>query len=937
MTNKIYEFIKQTNTPISISEIQGYMNNVSRQEITKILQELNNQNLIYRSVIQGKAYYSINPSKVEGMNPVQNNIEKIKQQLTTNLTNNQELFDDEKNDSKIDTEIIMNLDEIKISKTTKKYQNKKYSFLIPDNFVIEEEYDNRDFVAYLRNPKTPDEDWELGGSNVIIYSSLETPYMGSLDNQFLPEIQLIGYDINYYSGTYYNFKKLMGESTYYKVILKNCEARVICNQSSFSNSYNYYFMCCIKDNYKQIHIEIDNVAAKEEKIRELAIEIMNGFKCEEDISTIKDANDKELLNEKSVDLWIQNLEKINQNLQVYYNVSTKAEELKNETLSKNENYTSVDFKQGISNALENCVKLFDKYLLQIEEYYNNIQTLNIKTDKLEELQKNIKKFIIDTKCYIVNKDEPDEIKRESVLADKIYTKLFNEKISEQKQETSQITPKKKIEYEYFISDIEKQIYRIERDLKETFQDIELDTRYNEVSSEYQLKVKINSIKRTINKYGDAFYDLVEKVDREGKQILDEGADYLFIKQINELLFTLNTKLDININFNKIEIYTTRVETYKYDIPPKAREIIKWWKDAYDTTPEVIKIKQEQQEAEQKRREDFAQKNKKIQDIINKELETESKHYQDEIKEIQKVKEEEIKAYGENKKAELLEKIEKQLKDKDSIIRNKEKEIEQYLKQIENHEQEISKLNIFQFLYKDTLKKHISEIKQKIEAIKQQINKVNLTTNEEIKQLNDKHNKDIHEYYKTTESLYLFPENPTTIVKEYKDYLNNNRCKTVISSTKYSEFEKNEIIETLRRVDVPITITEMQSASLILSKYSNQKLSLILTQMVNDELITRAVDRRKTYYTYNEYVSFRRKTQISLKDAKVNTKFAQDRTKIYSIIYKKKKDISIDDFIEYLKSYNISTLRLLQILKSLEEEKLITKNIKDNQVVYSIKK
>ena len=67
MYKEVYEYIKQENKLVTISEIEKNIN-LPRNEITKILQQLNSKTLVYRKIMKGKAYYSISSNDGEGMN-----------------------------------------------------------------------------------------------------------------------------------------------------------------------------------------------------------------------------------------------------------------------------------------------------------------------------------------------------------------------------------------------------------------------------------------------------------------------------------------------------------------------------------------------------------------------------------------------------------------------------------------------------------------------------------------------------------------------------------------------------------------------------------------------------------------------------------------------------------------------------------------------------
>jgi DNA-binding HxlR family transcriptional regulator len=60
--------------------------------------------------------------------------------------------------------------------------------------------------------------------------------------------------------------------------------------------------------------------------------------------------------------------------------------------------------------------------------------------------------------------------------------------------------------------------------------------------------------------------------------------------------------------------------------------------------------------------------------------------------------------------------------------------------------------------------------------------------------------------------------------------------------------KSVIVDTLKALDRPVVITELQSANEELATYSNQKISALLTQLVNANIVTREVDKKKAYFS-----------------------------------------------------------------------------------------
>lgn len=66
--------------------------------------------------------------------------------------------------------------------------------------------------------------------------------------------------------------------------------------------------------------------------------------------------------------------------------------------------------------------------------------------------------------------------------------------------------------------------------------------------------------------------------------------------------------------------------------------------------------------------------------------------------------------------------------------------------------------------------------------------------------------------------------------------------------KENETIKEKIVATLRELDRPVLITEIQGANAELANYSNQKISALLTQLVNAEIVKREVDKKKAYFS-----------------------------------------------------------------------------------------
>ena len=64
----------------------------------------------------------------------------------------------------------------------------------------------------------------------------------------------------------------------------------------------------------------------------------------------------------------------------------------------------------------------------------------------------------------------------------------------------------------------------------------------------------------------------------------------------------------------------------------------------------------------------------------------------------------------------------------------------------------------------------------------------------------------------------------------------------------NETIKDKIVEVLLGLDKSVTITELQGANEEMATYSNQKLSALLKQLVEEKRVIRISDKKKTYFT-----------------------------------------------------------------------------------------
>lgn len=64
----------------------------------------------------------------------------------------------------------------------------------------------------------------------------------------------------------------------------------------------------------------------------------------------------------------------------------------------------------------------------------------------------------------------------------------------------------------------------------------------------------------------------------------------------------------------------------------------------------------------------------------------------------------------------------------------------------------------------------------------------------------------------------------------------------------NESIKNVILDTLTNLAKPSTISDIQNANVELSSLSNQKISALLTQLINANKVVRTLDKKKAYFS-----------------------------------------------------------------------------------------
>ena len=104
---KLYSYLAEADRPIGLGELnkQEEFKEIPRQELSRILQDLKRQNRLFRSVKEGKAYYSVNSAEGVGRNASQQFIASLAALGNKELSATEEQ-DFDREEKHVETEII---------------------------------------------------------------------------------------------------------------------------------------------------------------------------------------------------------------------------------------------------------------------------------------------------------------------------------------------------------------------------------------------------------------------------------------------------------------------------------------------------------------------------------------------------------------------------------------------------------------------------------------------------------------------------------------------------------------------------------------------------------------------------------------------------------------------------------------------------------------
>jgi len=240
---------------------------------------------------------------------------------------------------------------------------------------------------------------------------------------------------------------------------------------------------------------------------------------------------------------------------------------------------------------------------------------------------------------------------------------------------------------------------------------------------------------------------------------------------------------------------------------------------------IAREKAEAEAAEAKRKQEMAEWEKKVAQLKS-----------DRKKEEQE-RTEQIKKDTSDQKARLL-------RIKEDKTANCEKEIADLKQQIENDKRELESLGFFKFSRKKELNLAIESNTSKIKEKEDSRGDIQKEFQRNMDAAESSEASKLKALSEELEKKYAIPDSPEEIERKKKEeeYRKTHMTKTQMEN----ESVKEAILDALS-ICGPATVTEIMRYDSELSGYSNQRISALLRQLVDEGKVTKSVDRKACYF------------------------------------------------------------------------------------------
>ncbi len=819
MEEKIKEILKKGE--MSISDIRDNLGDVNRSQLVGLLRKMLDDEVIFKKVVDDRSYYYLKGNEVK--------VSDIKFEYNDN----------------------------------RKFENEKYSFDVPDSFEITDEKD-RELVAYL--PNDSGLPYENGGADVIIFASSYIPIPSDKIKKMIPEVRSTLYEVTFWGagGDLFGISDIDPE---YELVDIGYEVGLITGK--FGTQYNFYFICPLKDEYKQMRIVIENKIGSFSELKEMAITLMRGFVSKSKVDDVLALNDEKYmvreLDDKIINEWIHNIKDVDLNIKVLLNLISKSEKNRYDSLKCDR----AALEERLHSRLEWVSSIFDRYLIQAYEFILKARENN-SDDLLVPIYYNLNLYIGACGELKINL-EGKIISEISSKVQDIYYEIFDEKILRMVEnyfpsEEEDFYEEDNDDYESIIEDSKKEFESICRDFN-MFKDGYLDALEGKMfNSEFSVKLEVNSIKKTALGYGDRLEDLLINIDKNMHDITDNDT-ILKVKKLVREIFSAFDNLHLDFSTSGLE----NLDLGSFD---------------YDVSRQVLRIK------------DFWLKEENVSDnladILSNEVDEEEEKWEKEVSEINKIiNDENSKTIGKE-----LDKLNDEYNASVKEINDEVRQLKQANLDISDEIDGLSKIN---FRKKDKLNK---ELEANIQDIAYLEKKLRLLKDDfDKKKENLKKSDDIEDI--------VLPISPRELLNKIDDLIETeDSLKTYKNNRQYMD----DIINELTYISKAVTIQEMMEISDRLSNFSSDKLSSLISSLEKEGRVNKEVISKKAYYSVNEDYVKSYKLNISS-----DYQFGKDINRVYDVL-EDAGNISFNKLCEA--NSGLSKTRIMQVLYYLIDENKI---------------
>lgn len=894
LNEKIYDYLVEQNKELTIGEINSSesFKSISRREIAQTLQNMEKQHDVFRNLKNGKAYYHVDGKSAVIQNQVRESIDDLQKKL--NGYNNIKNTDAE--DSYIEESFYEKIEaqNIKITFNEKKeIACDKYTMKIPDGFSIIKE-DGRDFVAFLSKKGADDSEYNLGGSYIQILPSISSPMDVETEIHTLELYSALN-EYTYWSSTRRLMNAMFSESEFYPIVVDTTAGGMI--HTKMEDVHHYYVLFYVRDEYKQIHFQVEDVLGEETEIRNLVIQMANGFLLNRPLEKFKKLNSeyflRNKLNDSLAEEWGDLLNQKHSEAMGYLRVMALTVEGSRRDAEEAEGvFSNLKERRRLQCHLQKTTEMINYTFEELYEFISKTKEQNLDNPAYCMVLESVKEIVTDDYKISIEINPGDIIldiprmttviqeflgRADIISAIEKYKRKLAD-IEKERKRREEEEKKKKAEtlYNKVDSYCEQQKIRVielDRVWKKLLDDYQTEISCKTIMSEYELMQEIRGLIDKRNMYGHKFDTLISNIDEYGKRLIDEGADYRTVQCISELLDYVQREsncMDLDINISGT--YNDNLGNMEFSLSYNSKSVVSWWKNKYKQMPGYAK------ELKKKTIEDRIKRYKKD---LNSRIERRKNFdktsadilsYIEELEKQLSLKEKEY----DNDVQVINDKTKAALAKQEEIVNSKREEKIDIEKKMETLMESISKLSFFKISLKKQLSTELESLRESIPVLKEKIRNLEdeyvvIKNNEakEIKQLTEAIDSIKQRIDKNKEKLLLNAQEKETneaqilvdqecITKEQADLENFDELYEQEYEQKIRRREKalegpnrsllESLIEALSEFDRPITITEFMKESIHeVATLSNQRLHALFKTLEEGEIVRKTVEKKKAYF------------------------------------------------------------------------------------------